>query len=321
MLPEQAVPELLKVLRAHRSQAAVSRMMGYQSNVLYSWEAGRRQPQAADVFRMVKLLGWQQEQQVVDVLRLNTTFQLDQATEIARLLAELVGHANVAELARHAGYSRWQVHRWIRGNTEPTMHQFLNLIDARTGIALDVVHSLVDPARLPSLEANWRRLVAHRQSARRLPWAQAVLLALELDKYIELPEHDDEWVAAVCGLSVGQVQEAIDWLSISGQVSWDGHRWTMGRGFLVGTRADTIAHSNLRRWASEQGLRVLGDEAAGSFRYNIFTISEADLDKLKSLQDQYFRDLRTIVAESAPNQRLVVTNFQIFELRRPTDEE
>src|SRR5690348_11594 len=43
--------ELLRALRGPRSQTAASRRLGHRSNVLYTWESGRRWPTAARFLR------------------------------------------------------------------------------------------------------------------------------------------------------------------------------------------------------------------------------------------------------------------------------
>ena len=46
---DQTARELIVALRAHRSQTALSRRLGFQSNVVYTWESGRRWPTGAQV--------------------------------------------------------------------------------------------------------------------------------------------------------------------------------------------------------------------------------------------------------------------------------
>ena len=48
--------------------------------------------------------------------------------------------------------------------------------------------------------------------------------------------------------------------------------------------------------------------------YNLFTVSERDLGRLRELHLAYFRELRAIVAESEPAERVVVANVQLFGL-------
>ena len=50
------------------------------------------------------------------------------------------------------------------------------------------------------------------------------------------------------------------------------------------------------------------------FSYNLFTVSSRDLERLRELHLAYFRQLRSIVAQSEPAERLVVANVQLFGL-------
>lgn len=49
--------ELVRAVRGHRSQIAFSRLIGYASNVVASWESGRRFPTAAEFFRAAERAG------------------------------------------------------------------------------------------------------------------------------------------------------------------------------------------------------------------------------------------------------------------------
>ena len=48
---EALAQQLVRAIRAHRSQTAFSRWLGYKSNVVYTWEAGRRWPTASEFVR------------------------------------------------------------------------------------------------------------------------------------------------------------------------------------------------------------------------------------------------------------------------------
>ena len=52
----------------------------------------------------------------------------------------------------------------------------------------------------------------------------------------------------------------------------------------------------------------------GVFSYNLFSVSNADLERLEALQRRYFRELRTIVAQSEPVENVAVVNLQLFSL-------
>jgi hypothetical protein len=52
----------------------------------------------------------------------------------------------------------------------------------------------------------------------------------------------------------------------------------------------------------------------GQFSFNLFSVSEADLERLRELQLGYFRELRRIVSSSSPSERVVLVNLQLFDL-------
>ena len=49
--------QLIRALRGKRSQVALSRRLQYDSNVLYTWESGRRAPTAAVFFDLARRVG------------------------------------------------------------------------------------------------------------------------------------------------------------------------------------------------------------------------------------------------------------------------
>ncbi|MDH5675329.1 MAG: helix-turn-helix domain-containing protein [Myxococcales bacterium] len=49
--------QLIRSLRGRRSQAALSRRLGYRTNVVQRWEAGRCFPTAARFFQMCERVG------------------------------------------------------------------------------------------------------------------------------------------------------------------------------------------------------------------------------------------------------------------------
>jgi hypothetical protein len=58
----------------------------------------------------------------------------------------------------------------------------------------------------------------------------------------------------------------------------------------------------------------MGEPGAGLFAYNLFTVSLADLERIRELQRAFFRELRAIVAASRPEERVVIANLQLFAL-------
>jgi transcriptional regulator with XRE-family HTH domain len=315
--------DLLVALRGRRSQVAWSRRLGYRSNVAYAWESGSRSPTAAETFRAARRSG-------VDLAEALTRFYgrppgwldtLDPASPeaVARLLEDLRGSTSITDLSRRSGLSRYSLSRWLAGQTQPRLPEFLQLVEAASVRMVDLLAALVDPAAMPSVAEFWVRLEARRKGAAEFPWTQAVVRALELDAYRALPEHAPGWIAARLGMPREEEDRCIEFLCDTGQVT------RVGTHFQVEALAvDTRRHPDIGRRLKAHWTRVAADrveaEAPGQFSYNVFTVSEADFEKIRELHLSYFHALRAIVAASEPGERVAVANVQLFALDGSTAE-
>lgn len=320
MNTDRLARELLRALRGSRSQTAFSRRLGYRSNVAYAWESGRRWPTAAETLRAAARVGIDVRDALGRFYRTPPPWLADvdptTSSAVAMLLRDLQGHTPVVAIAARAGLSRFAVARALSGAAEPRLPDFLRLIDATSLRMLDFVAAFVDPRALPSAADDWARLEAHRRAAYELPWIQAVLRALELDAYRALPAHEPGWIGRRLGLPGAVEAACIEALAGAGEIRWDGARWALAAVTTVDTRRDAAAGRRLKAHWARVGLDRLEGGDDGLFSYNVFTVSEADHERLRELHLAYFRELRAIVAASAPAERVVVANVQLFALDR-----
>jgi transcriptional regulator with XRE-family HTH domain len=314
--------EFLRVLRGSRSQTALSRRLGYRTNVVYAWESGRRWPTTAVVFSALRRLR-------VDVhgslkkFFANAPSWLDEidpasAEGVARLLSEVRGKVPVVELARRTGRSRYAIARWLSGAAEPRFPDFLRVLEAASLRVLDFVALFVDPASLPAASRAWKLLEAHRRAVYELPWIPAVLRVMELTDYARLPEHVPGYIASRLGIGLDEEDHCLAVLEQSGQIRRKGRRWRPVPMQTVDTRPDPDAERRIKRWWAQVGVDRLSAGAPGQFSYNVFAVSERDLERLRELHRAYFRQLRSIVAESSPSERIAVANVQLFTLDAAT---
>lgn len=315
---ERLAADLLRAIRGRRSQAAFARRVGCRSNAIYTWEAGRNFPTAARTFYAAKRAG-------IDGLAALRRFYvrppswLDHSDPtrpevLARLLDDLRGKNSVQAIARSTGRSRFAVARWLKGQTEPRLPDFLRLIEGTSLRLLDFVACLVDPARLPSVATAWSDLEATRRAAYDAPWSQAFLRALELDAYRALRSHQPGWLAQRLGLGLDEEQRSLELLLQCGQVVLDAGRYRPARVTTVDTRRDPEAAHRLRVFYSRVGAERLASDAAAASAYNLFGVSRADLVRLRELQRAYFREMRAIIAESEPVETIVLANLLLIEL-------
>ena len=310
--------EFLTQLRGKRSQVAWSRRLGYKSNVAYAWESGRRWPTAAETLRACARAH-------IDVPAALTRFygnppgwlaRIDPATPegISMFLKDLRGNTSIKSLAETSSLSRYAISRWLSGQTQPRLPDFLRMVDAASMRMVDLLAAFVDPTTLPSVVPLWKQLEARRRSADALPWTQAILRALELNEYRALPAHEPGWVAKRLGIPIAEEVQCLTILRDIGQVIWTGTHYTQSQPMVVDTRRNPAVGRRIKAHWTREGARRIENGAPGQFSYNVFTISKADLERIRIEHLKYYQVLRTIVAGSSSNEVVAVANIQLFAL-------
>ena len=319
--------ELLRALRGKRSQEAFARRVGVRSHAIYTWESARNFPTAARALQAAERSGIDVAAALARFYRRAPTWLAEiepcSPPGVARLLDDLRGAIALVAVARATGRSRFAVARWLKGEAQPRLPEFLHLIEATSLRLLDFLACLVDPEALPSVAAAYRDLEATRRAAYDAPWSHAVLRALELRDYRALPAHEPGWLAARLGLAAEEEARSLDLLLRSGQVVREasGH-YAPARVSTVDTRRDPQAARHLRVfWSRTAAERIehAGENQQIAAAYNLFGISHADLQRLRELQRAYFRQMRTIIAESNPVEAVVLANMQLIELSADGD--
>jgi transcriptional regulator with XRE-family HTH domain len=156
---ELVARSLLRRVRAHRSQVAWSRRLGYRGNPIADWEAGRRFPTAGELLRACRRGGLD----VHEALRgfapeaIRALGEADDAG-VAAWLDALRGDRQIRDVAEMAGRSRYAVGRWLSGTTRPRVPDFLRLVQALNGRALELADVLAPataatPASAPERSA------------------------------------------------------------------------------------------------------------------------------------------------------------------------
>jgi transcriptional regulator with XRE-family HTH domain len=314
--------ELVRHLRGPRlSQEALSRRLGYRSNVLYLWEQGRRFPGARAFFslahaRKVPLLARVREF-LGDASR-NTARAgaRGEVLAVAPLLRGLAAGRNATELAALSGYDRNTIARWLAGKSEPRLPELLKFIGITTLRLTDFVALFVDPRQLESTRQIYEQLEAQRRLAYTSPWSHAVLRALELDGYGKR-RHDTGWLAQCLGVSRDVVEQNLTALAQAGQARNEGGRYVLNQVLSVDTHADFEHNLRLKHfWAQVAAERLPkhARERRSLFSYNLFPISRADLERLRELHLEYFQRVRQLVEAARGADHVVLLNLQLVAL-------
>lgn len=326
---QQVARELLRAVRGKRSQVALSRRLGYTGNPITDWERGARHPTAREFLRAAALCRLSVRDAFLKLVPLEppVTVAMSKAKSgpgttarqwlIHPWLTALRGTLSNTELAARLGVSRYSVSRWCSGDTEIRLYEFLHCIEALTGRLYDWVAPLVPIAQVPSLLPRFTQSNAARSVALEHPWTEAILRVLETQRYREQPAVAHATLAATLGVSEAQLQQALDGLTAAAVVSRQQEPST-GHVYYETLRelsVDTRAHPHAVRTLQQHWLSVALERARRGepdwLAYNVFSCSEADLVRVGDCLKRAFRESRSIIAASAPNERagLVLMQF------------
>ncbi len=322
---DQIAAEFLRALRGKRSQPAFCRRLGYKSNVAYTWESKRGFPTAATALQAARRVGVDLDQALRRFFRVAPGWlgQTDFASRdgVAHFLTDLKGRTSIVDLASYSGKSRFAIARWLKGETEPKLPEFFELVECSSLRLIDFLETLVDPQQMPSITERWKALAVARRLAYDAPWTQAVLRGLELDEYRTQPDPRPGWIAERIGIELDEEEHCLHLLEQTGQIRRQGAHWVIGQEMALDTRGDPAAARRLKTWWGRMALDRV-ERGERGMMYNLVSVSAKDLERMRELQKAYFNELRTIVAQSQPIERVVLATVQLLDLgeRAGTDQ-
>ena len=311
---ETLARELIRALRGRRSQTALSRRLGLQSNPVYRWEAGRAWPSAQQLFQVCRVTRVSYDAKLAAFVRGAAVSDLETEAGVATLLKTLGNAMSMQELARRTGVSRFVVSRWLSGKTDIRLPDLLRFIEVTTLRLLDFINALVDPELLPSARSAWRKLIGLRKAAYDAPWSHAILRAVELEDYRRAKRLGEGWFAKRLGISVAEERRCIELLLQNGQLERRGRRLCATSEAAVDTGVDRERRLALRTFWSKVAVERLGRGKSGTFAFNLFALSEQDLPRVQALHREFFARMQALVDASAPSERVVLYAAQMLAL-------
>lgn len=271
---------------------------------------GRRYPTAAETLRVVERLGRSLDACFAPFLPAPPPSRKDDH-RVAAWLDSLRGSTTNAELAHRTGRSRSSVGRWLSGESQPRLPEFLQLLDAITGRAAEWAAALVPIERVPTFETTFRRARAARRIALELPWSEAVLRVIETTGYRARPRHQVGTIAHALGVDEDTVSGVIRALIDAGVLGLRGEHYEVTGSLTVDTRdSSAVTERSRHHWARVAFERVQRNEDDW-FAYNVISVSEADYDRIERILRSAYREVRGIVAESHPSERAALLTLQL----------
>lgn len=321
---ELAASQLLRAVRGSRSQVAFARRLGYRANPITDWEHGRRYPTVAEALRACRRVGIDVEAAFGRFHALPAPGESSEA--IAMWLDRLRGSLPVLELAERTGRSRFAVSRWLKGQAQPRLPDFLRLVDAITGRLPSLVAELVPIEQVPALLPRARTADAARRLAFELPWTEAVLRLLEVAATVGTAseggsaERTVRDMAARLGVEPDLVHRALSELEHAAVIERREGKYSVAGNLTVDTASDpTAVRDHMAHW-SRVAFDHFGQPGAKNlFAYNVVSLSAEDLSRVRELLRDTYREVRAIVAASEPTETAALLNLQLVEFIAPPE--
>jgi len=322
---ESSARQLLRAIRGKRSQVAFSRRLGYRSNVVADWETGRRFPTGAEMLRACTLAR-------IDVIRALSKFaavgvpilsalpRQEGLTPqvLAQWLDALRGKQTLASLAVRCQTSRYAVGRWLSGQTQPRLPDFLLLVEALTGRVADLLAQLVPIELIPALLAEQRQRMTLRELAVAQPWTEAILRVLETKDYQSQPKHTNDWIAGYLRIDASVVHMSLSLLHAAGVLRLEEGKYFVQDILTVDTKSDPASFSALQaHWAKIVTERIFDRHADDITSYNVFSCSRADFARIRELHREYYHQVRAIVAASEPIEVVGLLSTALLSWKKP----
>jgi transcriptional regulator with XRE-family HTH domain len=303
---ERASQELMRALRAGRSQIAFSRRLGFRSNVAAKWESGQRMPSAADALLYSRVVGHDTEamlkrfQPNVDVVSTPKT----ETINLHQWLSAQRGARRLSDIANDSGLSRYSVSRFLAGQNQPRLPQFLRLVEALTGRSDELVDAWIGIEHVPSLRPRFHRAQAARRAMTQRPLCLAVLCLLDTQASRRRGAAAQErMLARLLECQVVEIQQCLQLLSEGGVIAIADQSYVPVSALTVDTRASRERHLALQGyWAKLAAERAAHPQAEDVCSYNVFSIARKDYATVKHLQREFYRAARSLIAASEPTE-------------------
>jgi len=312
---EQAASQFLRAVRGRRSQLALARRLGYRSNPVANWETGRRFPTAREALRVCRRLR-------IDVQAAFERFlpaavaRREVERDLAGWLRDVKGTAAIGSVAERSGLSRFAVSRFLRGSAEPRLPDFLRLVEAMTGRASDLVAELVAIERVPALAPIHRLRQAARDLAFEEPWTEAILRTLESAE--PATRAGIAWIAGQLALEPQVVRRCLERLEAAQLVEQHEGSYRPIGSLTVDTKAAPERVRTLNaHWGGVALARIAAPEPDDLFAYNVFSVAEPDLERIRMVLRASFREIRAIIASSQRSDAVALMNLQLVRFGAP----
>ena len=312
--------ELIRAIRAHRSQNTINKRLKLNFNQVSRWETGR------------KRILWNEFVDLCKVCKIDAGKAMNRATgfpgrakDTGAIFRHLLAETEVKAFAAHLGVSRPTLSRWLLGSVNPPLCEVLKALQASSKSLFLFLEVITDLNELPSLEAQYKAYLTTCDLERKLPEVGAILRCFDLAPYQEHNSHAEGFVAKTLGISVAKEQEWIQILESAGLIFRLPNGSYRPTTLHTDTRGDFEASRRLRIYWLNTAREALGSLSEPpppeeAFGYLIYCVSQQDKKKIIAKYFEFFNFIRDLATRKDTRATEInILNIQIFKLEKLFD--
>ncbi len=307
---ERIARELIVALRGRQSTTRLSQRLGFRYDQVSRWEKGDKVFFWKDFCKLCETLKVPLRKQ----LQFNYIYSHENFHDGSELMNALKGDKSISDFAKNLSRKRLVVSRWLSGETELPLAEFLHALYIVHNNADELLDGIVSIGQLPYAASLLEARLKERRLIVKYPWISVLVGALNLE---DCPPHPDTagFINARFGIKVSTVKKVLSDLQSLGILELDSEGFFKHkRTFRVGPlKSDSRIIKKYWLRLAQKSLEQ-PEEMSGFF---LLAVSDQGWAKVVQRYRQFFTELVEIVNDPAsgpPLKHFRVVNVQLLDL-------
>jgi hypothetical protein len=241
--------EVLIALRDNHTQLEMGQKLGYSFNQYHKWETN------------LKWLRWDEFIDILEVCQIPVkevfagvlTFQGD-PRKFSELISTICANLSPKEIAQGINQTEDVVRRWLKKDICPSAETIFQLIQWRTNNLSEFLGHFVDINRIPSLVGLYDQQHIYKTLSVKFAFSGALVAALCLEQYQNLPEHSNAWLSQRILVSEELIAEALMALLAAGTIIKKNDKYIQQNGWVQMNGLAIEESSKVDRYWTERAL-------------------------------------------------------------------
>ncbi len=303
--------ELVRSIRADKSQEWVNQRLNSSSNVVHRWEKGHAKASWHDFISLCNIFRIDLAQIFISYFRYDL-----ELSNTEKLLSHFFSSKKLSDISNSCGIAVTKLRRLKKNDTALTLNDFLQItfgLDDMDSLAL--VYEMNKGASIPHLDSHNEKRVAIAKNYFANPNIGLILICLDLPGYKKLSFHQDSFLATVSGLEINEVHEILEMALNNGLIEQNDKGLYVAGSMRISDRGTPEQMKLSRKFWLKRALEKLDDRTnRDAFGSVVFTTTQGARDEIISLYLRFFEDFKSIVAKASQEEEQIplVLNFNMF---------